>query len=269
MNESRSGFADVGGARLFYESHGAGPPLLFLHGFTFDRTMWRRQVEALSDRFEVIVYDARGFGRSDLPTTETYLHCDDAEALCRALSLDRVIAVGHSIGAHQMLELALKHPSRVVGWVAIGMSGLASVPFSDDLMSVFADVRRAAAESIEAAKQIWVNHGWFAPAREVPELAVELDRMLESYSGWHWTHTNPAGNIEPPASDQLESLRVPALVVTGGRDLPYNHANSKILRSKLSNVTALDLPLAGHMPNMEDPEPVNRAISELAQKVFG
>ena len=88
------------GTRLHYEVHGTGPALLLLHGFTLDRRMWIRQID-LAKTHKVVCYDARGFGRSDLPTSETYRHYEDAAALCDYLGLQRVVAIGHSIGAHQ------------------------------------------------------------------------------------------------------------------------------------------------------------------------
>jgi 3-oxoadipate enol-lactonase len=268
QQRAETGTAEVNGTRLYYEARGAGPALLFLHGFTLDHRMWNRQTEHLAKTHKVVSYDARGFGRSDLPSTETYRHYEDAAALCDHLGLRRVVVVGHSIGAHQMLELALSRPDLVVGWVAICMSGLAGIPFTDDLTKMFGAVRQAAREkSIEAAKTIWGQCGWFAPARELPAVAAQLDRMLAEYSGWHWTHDNPAKGLEPSAAERLADLRAAALIIMGGRDLPYNHAQRDALLARIEGASVLDLPRASHMANMEEPDVVNRAITEFARKV--
>jgi pimeloyl-ACP methyl ester carboxylesterase len=265
---AETGIAELNGTRLYYEARGTGPVLLFLHGFTLDHRMWRRQTEELGKAFRVVSYDARGFGRSALPGAEPYKHFEDAAALCEHLGHDRIVAIGHSIGAHQMLELALDRPLLVAGWVAIGASGLASVPFPDDITKMFGAVRQAAREEgIEAAKKIWGRGGWFAPAREDPALATELDQMLADYSGWHWTHDNPAKGLEPPAAERLGELRMPALIVTGGRDLAYNHSIREALLAGIERATVLDLPRASHMADMEEPGAVNRAIAEFARKV--
>jgi pimeloyl-ACP methyl ester carboxylesterase len=135
-------------------------------------------------------------------------------------------------------------------------------------MKMFGAVRQAAREEgMDPAKKIWGSGGWFAPAREIPALAEELDRMLADYSGWHWTHDNPAKGLEPPAADRLSELRPPALIITGGRDLPYNRAIRDVLVDRLPGAATLDLPRASHMANMEEPEAVNRAIAEFARKV--
>jgi pimeloyl-ACP methyl ester carboxylesterase len=261
---TETGFAEVNGTRLYYEARGTGPALLFVHGFTLDHRMWDRQADALARSHRVVTYDARGFGRSAMPGTEPYRHCDDGAALCEQLGLTRVIAIGHSIGAHQTLELALSRPDLITGWVSICMAGLAGIPFPQDVSTMFAAIRQAAREEgLDAARHIWRRSGWFSAARERPDLAAELDRMLADYSGWHWTHDNPATSLAPPAAERLEKLRIPTLVITGGRDLPYNDAVGGALLQRIPGAIGLRLPHAGHMANMEEPEAVNRAIAEL------
>lgn len=262
------GIADLGtGTQLAYEVHGSGPTLLFLHGFTLDRRMWRPQVEALASDFRVVTYDARGFGQSALPGPDVFHQADDAAALCEHLGLGPVIAVGHSIGAHQMLEFSLTRSDLVRGFASIAMSGLASVPFSDDLRALFGALGEAAKRAgVAAAKALWAQAGWFATARETPAVAALLDDILADYSGWHWLNESRSRSVEPAAATRLYALAVPALVITGGRDLPYNHRIGEALAAGLPNARALTLPAAGHMPNLEDPQAVNAALRELAAR---
>src|SRR5262245_21991865 len=109
---------------LVVRRYGAGRPVLLIHGSTLDHRMWAPQL-ALADRFELIAYDMRGFGRSPAPAGP-FTHHGDAAALLDELGLSNVIAIGHSIGAHTALELALARPDRVTGFVSVCMSGLAS-----------------------------------------------------------------------------------------------------------------------------------------------
>lgn len=271
MTDSTTGVASVAdGVQLAYEVSGSGPTLLFLHGFTLDRRMWRPQVAALASRFRVVSYDARGFGQSSLPegaASGAFHQADDAAALIEHLGLGPVIAIGHSIGAHQMLELALTRPELVRGFAAIAMSGLASVPFSDDLRALFGTLATTARSSgVAAAKAVWARAGWFEAARETPAVATLLDEILADYSGWHWLHESRSRSITPGAATRLGELRVPALVVTGGRDLPYNRRIGEALVSTLPDARELVLSGAGHMPNLEDPSAVSDALAELVER---
>jgi pimeloyl-ACP methyl ester carboxylesterase len=110
--------------------------------------------------------------------------------------------------------------------------------------------------------------GLFDAALESRDLERELAEMLDAYTGWHWTHDNPAKVLEPPAAERLGELCVPALVVTGGRDLDYNEVVGKRLLEGIPHATALHLPRAGHMANMEEPDAVNRMIAMLADRAF-
>src|SRR5258708_26533390 len=218
-----SATARINGTQIYYEARGAGRPILFLHGFTLDRRMWSRQVDALARDHRVVAFDARGFGRSALPGPEPYRHAEDAAALCEHLGLKGVVAVGHSIGGLQMLELAVTRPDRIAGYVSVCTSGLDGIPFPDDVKAMFAALREAArTEGVDAAKRIWARSGWIGPAHEDPAVGAELDAMLADYSGWHWLSSNPAAPLAPPAAERLEAPAMPVAVLTAARDLPYN-----------------------------------------------
>ena len=66
--ELSNGLAEVNGTRLYYEVAGSGQPLVLIHGYTLDTRMWDDQFDAFSQQYQVIRYDLRGFGKSDVPT---------------------------------------------------------------------------------------------------------------------------------------------------------------------------------------------------------
>lgn len=96
--QTQSGFAEVNGTRLYYEIAGSGRPLVLIHGMTLDTRMWDDQFEPLAAQYQVVRYDARGFGKSAVPTGESYAHTDDLKALLEYLDIAHAFILGLSMG---------------------------------------------------------------------------------------------------------------------------------------------------------------------------
>jgi 4,5:9,10-diseco-3-hydroxy-5,9,17-trioxoandrosta-1(10),2-diene-4-oate hydrolase len=127
--EGTSRFIQAGGRRLHYHDAGAGPALLMIHGGGPGAGGWsnyRRNVDALSERFRVVIPDLPGFGRSDKPqiTTSLYRFLADAmRDLLDALGIDKAHIVGNSLGGATALKLALDTPDRADRLVLMGAGG--------------------------------------------------------------------------------------------------------------------------------------------------
>jgi pimeloyl-ACP methyl ester carboxylesterase len=107
--------ARVRGIELAYTDEGQGPVVLMLHGFPFDRSMWRGQVEKLSEEFRVIAPDFRGHGETPStrePSTMEEL-AEDLAALLDELNVPRAVVCGLSMGGYVALAFYRAHPSRV------------------------------------------------------------------------------------------------------------------------------------------------------------
>ena len=112
-------FADAGGARLYYETHGRGDPLLLICGFGSNTTVYWANIPALAKRFHVIAYDPRGSGRSDVPPGP-YTMAMLAEDATRVLDANGIAAAhvaGTSMGGMVAQHVALLFPERVRGLV--------------------------------------------------------------------------------------------------------------------------------------------------------
>ena len=89
------------GTRIYYERHGAGPAVLFVHGSGGHHAAWWQQVPALAGWYTVITLDLRGFGRSDsgMDEFDSRDFPDDIEAVLEASGVEKAVLVGQSIGA--------------------------------------------------------------------------------------------------------------------------------------------------------------------------
>jgi len=112
------GHLDVPGASLYYEAGGEGPLLLLIPGANGDGKVFEQILQPLAERFTVVVYDRRGFSRSQLLGPQNYevrleTDADDARRLIQHLSNSPAIVFGTSSGAVVALELLIRHPSVV------------------------------------------------------------------------------------------------------------------------------------------------------------
>ncbi len=125
MNDQvQSNHVSCNGLRIHYEDHGAGAPVVLLHGgLVTGHLMWSNHVPALARNHRVLVPDSRGHGRTDNPEGRLGydLMADDCAAFIEALGLDRPVVVGYSDGAQTALELGIRHPERIAGQVLGGV----------------------------------------------------------------------------------------------------------------------------------------------------
>lgn len=251
--------ASVNGTDLYYEEAGAGPAVMLIHGFTLDTRMWDDQFPALAQRYRVIRYDLRGFGRS-APPDGPYSHVEDLRALLDQRGIARASLVGLSKGGGVALDFALTYPERVTALALLdtilgGHAWSAEGSARDALVW-----QEAARGGIAAAKASWLAHPLFAPAMRRPAVAARLHAIIGDYSGWHFVNPNPEQGISPPAAERLHALSAPTLALVGEHDLPDFLAIAERIGREAPQARAVIVPDAGHMVNMEAPAAVNRAL---------
>ncbi len=244
-------------ASIFCRSQGSGVPVVLLHGFGLDQRMWDDQSAALAERFSVIRYDLRGFGRSSLPISGAYSHAEDLQDLLGALSARPAHVVGLSNGGRIAARFALTHPKSVRSLVLVD-AALDGHAWSADWQDRWSAIVAAAkAGSVPRARRLWLEHPLFAPAREHASVASRLAEMVNGYSGWHWQNSDPGIAPDPPVARRLAEIRAPTLVITGARDLPDFQTIADALASGIPGAARVTLPGAGHLCNMEAPAVFN------------
>lgn len=256
-----SGYVDVDGGRLYYETAGRGEPVVFLHAFALDTRMWDDQYEGLAREFRVVRYDLRGFGRSTVPQPgRAYSHADDLAALLAHLEADRPHVVGASMGGRCALDFAVTRPDALRSIVVID-AVIGGWPWSREWLQMYAPVIRAGrAGDLAAAKAAWLALPLFAPLRANAPLDARFARMVEAYSGWHFVHADPERRVAPPTLSQLGKIRAATLAMVGDRDLPEFQRMAETIERQVANARRLGVPAVGHFPNMESPELVTKSL---------
>ena len=264
---SIEGVLALPGARLAYQVTGAGPAVVLVHGFGLDMRMWDPQATHLAARFQVVRYDARGFGASGpFDPAVSYTHAGDLLALLDYLGIQKAVLAGLSFGGRVVTQAALSAPDRIAGLVLLD-SVLDGVPW-DPGSAAASDtaVRQAQDRGLLAGRAAWLAHPLFAAARQHPRLAGQLAEMVAGYPGQHWTSHDPHKQAGPPPIDTLEKLAMPVLVLVGEHDVACFKEMSAVLALRIPGARYHVVPGAGHVINMEQPSTVNELlVSFLAQ----
>ncbi|HEX9042275.1 MAG TPA: alpha/beta fold hydrolase [Trebonia sp.] len=237
------------GGELSAEEAGDGTPVVLLHGFSFDKSLWDPQFPALTGQHQAIRYDLRGFGRSSAPVAARG-HVEDLLAVLDAFAISRAHLVGLSLGANIALATAARHPDRVRS-VVLASPGLPGYPWTtprppDEAAGV---ARRA---GIAAAKEWWLGHEVFRSAERYPAARAHLADMVRRWPAYQWAD-GPATPPLPSLTGYLGTLRVPALVMNGALDVPGYREIASVLHRKIPGARREEFPDAGHLLNLERP----------------
>lgn len=254
-----AGHAPVNGTRLYYEVAGNGPALVFLHAFGCDRRLWDAQTAHFAPRYRVVRYDARGYGKSDVPAGVPYAHAEDLRALLDHLDIADAALCGVSMGGQNAIEMALRYPARVRALVLVSAS-LQGFPFSPAITELFMAMNRAARTSgVEAAKTL------FLASDVVGAAASSVAPMLADYSGWHWLNDSPVDALKPPMMERLGELTAPTLAVIGEHNPDALREAFDYFVAHAPAARQLVLPRVGHFVNLEAPAEFNARVEEFLQ----
>jgi len=258
--EHTSDTVTVNGTHLYYERAGTGHPLVLIHGFTLNTQMWEDQFAVFAQHYQTIRYDMRGAGRSALPTEEPFTVVDDLRALLDALGVSRTFVLGLSLGGSVAIDFAMAYPDRTSALVLVDPA-LHGWPWSKAFSQSMRELEIVArTQGVEMARQRWLAHPFFLPARERPELAERLAQIVASYSGWSWLQASPEQDADLTEVRPLERISAPTLLIMGVRDIEEFQAIASHISCSIPHLTKLVLPGVGHMANMEAPEAFNEVV---------
>lgn len=254
-----SGYADIDGGRLYYEVSGEGEPVVLLHGFGCDTRLWDDVAPPLSDRYRVVAYDQRGYGRSTLPNAPYAPH-DDLIHLLDALDIGRAHLVGLSRGGSVALDATLTGPDRVRSLTLVD-SMLGGYRWSAEFRAMNSEAAALARDvGLAEAKAYWLGTPLLESAWRTEGAGERCAAMLADYSGWHWLNADPVRNLRPPAIERLAEVAVPTLVVVGEYDIVDFRQIAERLAADIVGARLVVLPGVGHMSNLEDPVTFNQIV---------
>lgn len=254
---------------------GAGDPVLLVHGFPLDHSMWNEQIEVLSADYRVIAPDLRGFGESpfnwdpfswdSVAETEQTIErfADDLDALLYALEVTGPVHYcGLSMGGYIAWQFWRKYSSRVGSLILCDTRATADSPEG-------AEGRKKMAEqvlregSIAAAEAMMPKLVWSETANRKPEVARAIRQMILRTAPATICAAQRAMASRIDATRLLGEINVPALLIVGRYDVLSPVDQMRSIAEAMPNATMVEIPEAGHMAPMENPEAVNQVIADF------
>jgi pimeloyl-ACP methyl ester carboxylesterase len=245
------------GITLAYDDRGAGDPIIvFVHGWTCDRSFFAPQAEHFAKRHRVVSVDLRGHGESDKPHGPYPIgaYADDIAYLIDQLDLGKVVAVGHSMGGLAVVQLAASHPHCVAAIVMVEPGPFAPSP---DLRAGF----EAIADAIEAGNQeprreLIRNH-LFLPTSD-PMFVEDVSRIMMAAPS-HVAASALRGILAFDGPAVAAHCKVPTLHLAAAS--PWNPPH--LMSQWLPNVVHGQTVGAGHLNQLEVPDQVNLMIDNF------
>lgn len=256
-------------AEIYYEVTGQGQPFVMVHAGIAHHAMWDPQVEHFSRHYQVVTFDQRGFGKTVTETKE-FNRRADLLALLDHLNIERAILMGCSMGGANALDFTLEHPERVSALilVAAGISGEAPDPNLVKQWQEQDDAYKAGdfEKVIDLELKMWVDGPHRTPV-QVPAHVRAKVREMELDNLKLDTEDYKSIPLEPPALGRLHEIKMPTLIIFGTGDQPRVVANGQTLLNGIPHAQELVLEGIGHVPSMEKPELVNRAIEKFLKNI--
>lgn len=260
----------IGSGHLEGLDQGSGRPLLLVHGFPLDHTMWREQVSELSKDFRVIAPDLRGFGQSspimedDAVVTMAQFADDLAELLSAMTVQEPVIFCGLSMGGYVAWQFVARHADKLGRLIVCDTKASADTP-------------EAAENRHKMAAKVLAEGSKVVAEAMLPKLFSK--RAMESQTAWVdetrqvILRTEPRGiaaalrgmAAREDFTARLAAIRVPTLVLCGAEDAITPPAEMRSIAAAIPGAEYAEIPAAGHMTPLEDPRGVNQAMRRFLE----
>ena len=244
---------------------GQGQPLLLVHGFPLDHTMWEHQIRGLSDRYRVIAPDLRGFGgslRGSAPLTMPQFAADLSDLVQQVVGNRPVAFCGLSMGGYIAWEFYRSYREQVSHLI------LCDTKAEKDVSST-ARARRLMARSVQkngmseltqSMSRRLVSTAW---QQAQPDAFQALQDCIQRAQPQSVAAALLAMAGRADATELLATIKCPTLVMVGAQEVITTVDAMRSVASAIKEAKCVTIPHAGHLAPLENPVSVNRAVREF------
>ena len=265
MERSTKGFSKtikVNNINMSYDDVGEGKvPVIFLHGFPFDKSMWKGQINYLKLAYRLISVDLRSFGKSSAGHKKLNidLFSDDLIQLMDTLKIDKAILCGLSMGGYVALNVISRFPERFAGLILCDTNCIADTKKMREHR--FKTIYQIEAEGVSDFAEEFIENAFrrdtFVLKREVVK---KIEATILSNTAQVITEGLKVLTKRKETCSELSAIKVPTLIICGRNDKITPVQQSEFLHRHIKNSKLKIIEKAAHLSNLEQPEVFNEHL---------
>jgi len=258
----------INGLSVFLEGNSKNKSIIFLHGFPYDHTMWKAQIDELNEKYFCVTYDIRGLGESPIGdgqfTMESFV--DDLESIMKELKLDNPVLCGLSMGGYISFRALEKFEEKFSAVILCDTRSEADN--NEGKLKRAAAIKRINTEGLAPFAKDFITNCFGDDYKKNHK--DEFEKRIAKSSGF-----NPVGVKgsllamlgRNDTTEYLSKIKIPALIICGENDALTPPAIMKPLAEKINGAEFVVIKNSGHMSPIENPKEVNKAIMKFLEKI--
>lgn len=267
---TREGFANVNGASIHYTVSGRGQPVLLIHGYPLSGELFSRNRAALSQNYQVITMDLRGFGKSSAPSDNPgslQSYARDALGVLDTLNIPKAVIGGMSMGGPVVFELYRTAPERFSGMILIDTIANPASIVEQYLWKGMA--QKAVTYGPQALVGELLKDMLTGETRQkMPDQALFLGGLVKQASVAGEVAGANVLATRPDSVPTLKTITVPTLILEGREDTVYPPEFSEKMHQNIAGSRLVIIPGAAHALTYEKANEVNAAMLDWLTTVY-
>ena len=244
--------------------------VVLLHAFPLGAAMWEGQVKALPPGWRLLAPDLRGYGGSTLPEPDENPAIDDYANdvidLLRELGVTTAVVGGLSMGGYVTFALLRRLPSLAIGVILADTRASADTPEGRaNRRSMLALVDREGASGV--ARDMMPKLLGKTSLQERHDVEPLVRRLIKQQSPAAIRGSLTRMMERPDSLSVIEALQVPTLIIVGDEDALTPPDDARKMQGACPNAELVVIPRAGHLANLEQPEPFNDAVRTFLSRL--
>ena len=258
----------INGLSVFLEGNSKNKSIIFLHGFPYDHTMWKAQIDELSEKYFCVTYDIRGLGESPVGdgqyTMESFV--DDLETIIKELKLEKPILCGLSMGGYIGLRALEKFENKFSAVILCDTR--ADADSNEGKLKRAAAVKRINTEGLAPFTKDFITNCFGENYKQNNQ--DEFEKRIAKSSVFD--PVGVKGSLlamlgRNDTTEYLSKIKIPALVICGEVDALTPPAVMIPLAEKINDAGFVIIKNSGHISPIENPKEVNEAIKKFLKNI--